>query len=547
MASQRSDSGAPDLSPQELQEAAELRQSQILRESEKSLEAYLANVVIDARPEPKPWHDLIESWQIDIVNQLIPAIEYAAGVRKDYSGPRKIWLGLSKGHDKTGLVGRICNWAIGFAKHHVKVLACAGDKDQAGLILESIESERRLNPWIQSLIEMKGWSATGPGGTLEILSSDAPTASGQKPDIIVCDEVSFWKKRDLWDMVYGAAAKRPSCVFIVITNAGIKGTWQHELREMARMDTLNWLFFESPQGRTLASWMTPQAIEDLRKGLAKGFAKRVLDNIWIDATENPLLEESLILKCEDPDALWETYFTKFGYSPELYVGVDIGRSKDLTVCVTLERVDIQHDEYGQFLPKELHYSLVWVREILVLEKCPYRKQFEILKTRITRHVVKANIDKGAIGSQLAEDLEFEFPGKVEGVALGPGVQGKIAVQVKTYFESGMIRIPPDPDLRLDLQQVSEVETAPGGLPIIRTDSTDIGHADRFWALGLAIAGLPIDAGPKYYRAPKAMKSRYAAKIPGISGSAVGGIGGVGGIVRKALPFRMPMGVGSRLR
>jgi len=484
----------------DLEEAENLRKIELVRLSSNSLEAYLANITIDSRPEPVPWHQIIEPWQTDLVKPLIPAIEQMAGLRSDYTGPRKFWLGLSKGHDKTGLVARICNWACGFSKHRIKAIAAAGDKEQAGLILESLNAEWRLNLWLQDRITVKGWSAVGPGGELDIVSSDAPSASGEKPDLIVCDEVTFWKKRDLWDMLYAATEKRPDCVFIVITNAGLRDSWQDELRKMARMNPHSWFFFESPVGRTLASWMTPTRIEEMRKGLLRGFARRVLDNVWIDSTENPLLSEELILQCENGESLWPTYYTRFGYQPDLYVGIDVGRKKDLTVIWTLELVEVEG------------VMIAYTRWIDVLEKKPFRYQKQFIKERLTRNVIKCNIDMGGIGYQLAEELTEEYPHKVEGVALGGPRQGQMALTTKSYFESQRIQIPSDPVLRLDLQQVSEAETAPGGVPIIKTALTDVGHADRFWAMALAILGLPVDTGPRYHRPPKGVKSRFAAAI-----------------------------------
>jgi phage FluMu gp28-like protein len=159
--------------------------------------------------------------------------------------------------------------------------------------------------------------------------------------------------------------------------------------------------------------------------------------------------------------------------------------------------------------------MAFTRWIDVLEKKPFRFQKMFIKERLTRHVVKCNIDMGGIGYQLAEELTEEYPRQVEGVALGGTRQGQMALTTKSYFESQRIQIPSDPTLRLDLQQVSEAETAAGGVPVIKTDHSNkdgVRHGDRFWAMSLAIMGLPVDQGPRYHRAPRGVRSKYAVNI-----------------------------------
>ena len=113
-------SGIPEfaaLTPEQQRRAIAFRLAELDEISGESLEGYLANVVIDSRPEPMPWHQCIEDWQVEIASPLIPAIEQMAGIRRDYTGPRSFWYTLPRGHDKTGLIGRIANWACGYSRN----------------------------------------------------------------------------------------------------------------------------------------------------------------------------------------------------------------------------------------------------------------------------------------------------------------------------------------------------------------------------------------------------------------------------------------------
>ena len=481
----------------------ELRFAQINHQAEKSLEAFLANVVIDCRPDPATWFQKIEPWQVkDLVRPLIPAVEKMAGLRSEYTGPRSFYYVLPRGHDKTGLIGRLTSWACGYSKHQISAIAAATDKDQAGLLLASINAEIRLNPWLASRLNQRNWSISGPGGSLDIISSDVGSSSGLKCDLIVCDEISWWKSRDLFDVLYSGREKRPDSVFVIITNAGMRGSWQWELLQSAIDDPEDWYVYQAPAKKTLASWMNAEKIEKMRSKLSRGTARRVLDNEWVDATEMPLLTEELIRGCEDRGTLWKpgqhaTLERRGLTAPELYVGVDVGRRNDLSVVWTIELLD----------------DIAWTREIAVLDNIPLRDQEEFIRSRITANVVKCNIDMGGIGYQLAESRARDFRGRVEGVGLSSGRQGMLGTLVKKHFEEQSIRIPADDeDLRADLQKVSEWEVGAGGTPVIKTEKDAYGHADRFWAMALALSGLPVESGPRYHAPPRTYRSRLAGSF-----------------------------------
>ena len=53
------------------------------------------------------------------------------------------------------------------------------------------------------------------------------------------------------------------------------------------------------------------------------------------------------------------------------------------------------------------------------------------------------------------------------------------------MEDRALRIPDDPVIRADLRKVQKVTTAAGNIRFI-AESTPDGHADRFWALALAL-------------------------------------------------------------
>lgn len=475
-----------------------VRGERAVRASRTSLRDFLANVIIDSRPHPQPWAKCIEPWQRELLDHIVPAVEQAAGVRSDYTGPRWFWLTLPRGHDKTGLLGRLAEWMVEFAVHSISGIACASDLKQAGLLRDSVNEELKLTPWLAERVSVQAEKIIGSMGAVDIIPSDAGGASGEKVDLVIIDEITFWKKQDLFNVLFSGMAKRPDAVMFIITNAGIKGSWQWDLKEKCKQDPDNWYVYESPPKTQLASWMSPKAVKAIADKLPRGHAKRVIDNIWVDATEMPLLTEEQIIACEAPGpqhpepTLWHPrlMLERLPMQPELYIGIDVGRSKDRTVIWTWERVG----------------RIAYTRNMLVLHKTPFKEQREEIEKRITSNVVAVRIDAGGIGSQLAEELVAKYPAIVQGVALNQARQGQLALTFRIAFERQEVRIPPDDDLRADLQQVEEVTTSKGGVPVIVTLQGETGHADRFWAGALGYSALAeklniptSPVGVRYYR------------------------------------------------
>ena len=150
-----------------------------------------------------------------------------------------------------------------------------------------------------------------------------------------------------------------------------------------------------------------------------------------------------------------------------YVGMDIGESEDLTVIWTLERVG----------------DVLWTREVLVLTDEPLRIKQEALLSRIKHPmVVRACVDATGLGTQIAQ--EAARTGKGEGVKFSLPVKDQLASPLRGLFEDRRVRVPGSPEMREDLHSVRMTLTASGN-PRFDAERSEAGHADRFWALGLA--------------------------------------------------------------
>jgi len=187
-----------------------------------------------------------------------------------------------------------------------------------------------------------------------------------------------------------------------------------------------------------------------------------------------LLTYEMIAACESQSPFGSTDpAAEIPPGAPLYVGMDIGRKRDLTVIWTLQ------SPFGS----DVHYTV----EVRVLEKCPFRDQLEILSAILRNpHVRRCCIDSTGIGAMLAEEAQRLYGVyRVEAVQFTQASKEEMATGMLRAFQDRTVRIPHAPEIREDLHKIRKVTTAAGNVRYL-ADRDDAGHADRFWALALAL-------------------------------------------------------------
>lgn len=287
---------------------------------------FLDRVVINSYPEPKPFGDVIDPWQREILAPKVHALEGLVGLR-EYSGPRSFLTVLPRGHDKSSLEGRILSWSLCYSPRRMEVALCAADRDQAALLTRAMEDEARLNPWFKDKLEFQRTKVVGPNGIVDIIPADATSAYGGRYNLIICDEVAHWKNDSLWSAIVSGREKVPGSLLVIITNAGLRGSWQENLiLRNAQRDPNEWRLF-SRVGK-LASWMSDERWEKMRQLLPPIVARRVLDNEWVDpAEETGYLKLSEITACLTPSVV------PVPRGAQCVAAVDYGATRDRTALV----------------------------------------------------------------------------------------------------------------------------------------------------------------------------------------------------------------------
>lgn len=193
--------------------------------------------------------------------------------------------------------------------------------------------------------------------------------------------------------------------------------------------------------------------------------------------DSKFLEYALITGCEYSGGLdWRRR-----EAGRLYCGVDIGRKKDLTVLWVVERMgDVfytRHIETMERMRKSAQEKILW----------PWFEQCD-----------RICIDATGLGIGWADDAQDKFgEHRVEAVTFTGPVKEALAYPLKGAMEDRVVRIPSDPTIRSDLRKVKKTTTAAGNIRFVAEDD-DAGHADRFWALALALHAGSTPIGPIGY-------------------------------------------------
>lgn len=165
-----------------------------------------------------------------------------------------------------------------------------------------------------------------------------------------------------------------------------------------------------------------------------------------------------------------------------YVGIDVAIRNDLFVIWVVEQVG----------------DVLWTREIIERKRASFAEQ-EWLEDEVFRRyrVLRECKDQTGMGEKPVEDSQRKHgTSRVEGVLFTAANKLALATVAKERFEDRRLRIPEGhPKLRADLHSLKK-EAGPTGTPrFVVEDEGQASHADRAWALFLAMSAAHNMGGP----------------------------------------------------
>ncbi len=161
-------------------------------------------------------------------------------------------------------------------------------------------------------------------------------------------------------------------------------------------------------------------------------------------------------------------------------GMDIGRHHDLTEMTFVGKGTTTQ------LPYRLGISLRGVE--FDDQQAVAAKALRVLP--ITQFL----IDRNGMGMQLAENLHREFGDRAQGVDFTNPNKELWAVELKLKMQRAQVPIPLDRELAYHIHSIKKKTTAAKN-NVFDAERNEHGHADKFWALALAVWAGRTDQQP----------------------------------------------------
>lgn len=327
--------------------------------------------------------------------------------------------------------------------------------------------------------------ALASGCRIHCMSSNPDQQAGKRGDRVL-DEFALNKhNRQLWDIAYPGITWG-GCMEIISTHRGVQNLFNQlvvEAREGGNPKGI------SLHRVTLEDALNQGFLVKLKQKLPADHPTQGMDEAayfdYIRAgclTEEAFLQEFMCVPADESSAFisydmldacsyaaneaWETELDPAG---EYFVGMDIGRTRDLTVIFVVERV------------AERRYT----RRIIELAGQTFTAQAAAIgRYAVLPQVKRICIDATGIGRQLAEEASMRWH-KVECVNFTQSSKEDMAIRLRRTMEDAALRIPRNPALFADFRAIRKETTASGATRYVGERSEN-GHSDRFWACALAL-------------------------------------------------------------
>ncbi len=323
--------------------------------------------------------------------------------------------------------------------------------------------------WVGEQTRVRALEVELPNGSkITALPANPDTARGFSANVFL-DEFAFHQdSHAIW-----------KALFPVISNG-----WR--LRITSTPNGKGNKFYELVTGQD-ATWS--RHIVDIHRAVADGLPRDV-EQLRAAINDDDAWAQEFELHWLDEASAWLSFDLISGVEhedagrPELYqggpvfVGVDIGRRRDLFVIWVWEQVG----------------DVMWCREIVELKGATFAEQDRARDQVFDRYrVIRSAWDQTGMGEKPVEDAQRAYgTTRVEGVLMNGAVQLRLATLAKEAFQDRRVRIPAGrPALRADLHKLKK-EVGATGVPRFVAERDANGHADRAWAcfLGLGAADTP---------------------------------------------------------
>ena len=370
----------------------------------------------------------------------------------------------------------------GLARRRTQIFLSAGERQSRELMAKARQHCQALKiahdyydqRYFKNL-SIKQLEIVLPGGVRVIgLPANPQTARGYTGDVLLDEFAMHAEDRDIWAAMFPALLRGGGELDVTSTPKGCSNVFA-QLRDNEQFEHSTITLPNAiEQGLEVDAETVRQAMGD-----DELYRQEFLCAFLDEATAFLTYEQ--IAGCVDPGIeLYADLGALQREKRDLFVGVDIGRRRDLTVMWVLA---------------EERDALVTVA-VFEAAGVPFKEQFEFLCGLVAlRRVRRCCIDAGGLGMQLAEQAVEQFGAhRVEPITFTAPLKSQLAVALRIAVESGRIRIPNDERIRNDWHSLQRTVNEAGHFRL-RAPRREGSHADRFWAAALALHAVGNDPGP----------------------------------------------------
>lgn len=297
------------------------------------------------------------------------------------------------------------------------------------------------------------------------LPANPQTARGFTGDVLLDEFAMHADDREIWAAMFPTLLRGDGELDVASTPKGLQNVFA-QLRDNDRFSHCTVTLPDAiAQGLDVD-------LDEIRRSMGDEelFRQEFLCEFLDEATAFLTYEQ--IARCEDPRLPKDVTLEELRrFHGELFVGVDIGRRRDLTVIWLLSRE-------GEELV---------TRGLFELSGAPFRAQYGLMSEILSlRGVRRCCMDAGGLGMQLAESAVEDFgPHRVEPVTFTAALKSEMAGRLRVAVEAERIRIPVDESIRNDWHSLQRSVTSSGHFRF-EASRSEGSHADRFWAAALAM-------------------------------------------------------------
>lgn len=431
----------------------------------------------------------LDAVMADFQRQDFEAIDRAvialvSGKRPDVN---RFWWERTKGGSKDSDLAVMVLWVVAFSPIGLMIQIAAADFDQAAEMRKIMRQILALNPWLDQLVEIQATKVVSKrldGSECTILSCDAASAHGARPDWLIINELSHVTNEEFVQVLLDNAAKIPNGLVTIATNAGHLGSWQWNIRQTT-IDNVRWYFSALTEP---APWIDQAELEERKRQTSPLRYARLWFGQWVAAEGNAFDQTSIDLAVKQDLTPMSVAVPGWAYG----IGVDIGISKDHAAVVVVGR----NIRTGRF---QLAVVRTWV------PTATHRVQIEDIKAGLldlnrTHHARKIYLDPWQ-GEQLAQNLEARGI-KVDRFSLNGAGWDRICRNTIELFNEGSIGLYPHAQLIEQLRCTSVIEKTNGLLKFEWARSKQHGHGDIAMSFTLALlAARDATVGPVCFGSP----------------------------------------------